>query len=34
MEYVRTVEGQPDLTVAEVLDVEGGLIVASRVFHG
>jgi len=34
MEYVRKVEGQPDMAVAEVLDVEGGLIVASRVFHG
>ena len=34
MEYVRKVEGQADMTVAEVLDVEGGLIVASRVFHG
>lgn len=34
MEYVRRVEGQPDMPVAEVLDVEGGLIVASRVFHG
>jgi ketosteroid isomerase-like protein len=34
MEYVRRVDGQADLAVAEVLDVEGGLIVASRVFHG
>jgi heme-degrading monooxygenase HmoA/ketosteroid isomerase-like protein len=34
MEYVRRVEGEPDLPVAEVLDVRDGLIVASRVFHG
>ena len=34
MEYVRHVEGEPDLPVAEVLEVEGGSIVASRVYHG
>ncbi len=34
MEYVRKVDGEPDLAVAEVLEVEGGLVVASRVFHG
>ncbi len=34
MEYVRKVAGEPDLPVAEVLDIEGGKIVASRVFHG
>jgi heme-degrading monooxygenase HmoA/ketosteroid isomerase-like protein len=34
MEYVRHVDGEPDMPVAEVLDVRGGLIVASRVFHG
>ena len=34
MEYVRRVAGEDDLLVAETLDVEGGLIVASRVFHG
>ncbi|HSD89203.1 MAG TPA: nuclear transport factor 2 family protein [Kofleriaceae bacterium] len=34
MEYVRRVDGEPDLPVAEVLDVKDGLIVASRVFHG
>lgn len=34
MEYVRKVEGDPDLPVAEVLECEGGKIVASRVFHG
>jgi heme-degrading monooxygenase HmoA/ketosteroid isomerase-like protein len=34
MEYIRRVDGEPDLPVAEVLDVEAGKIVASRVFHG
>ena len=34
MEYVRHAPGEPDLAVAEVLEVRGGLIVASRVYHG
>jgi heme-degrading monooxygenase HmoA/ketosteroid isomerase-like protein len=34
MEYLRKVPGEPELPVAEVLDVVGGQIVASRVFHG
>jgi hypothetical protein len=34
MEYLRHVPGEPDLPVAEVLEVRDGLIVASRVFHG
>jgi ketosteroid isomerase-like protein len=34
MEYVRHAPGEPDLPVAEVLDVTGGVIVASRVYHG
>ena len=34
MEYVRHVEGEAPYPVAEVLEVEGGTIVASRVFHG
>ena len=34
MEYVRHVDGEPDLPVAESLDITGGTIVASRVFHG
>jgi heme-degrading monooxygenase HmoA/ketosteroid isomerase-like protein len=33
-EYVRKVDGEPDMPVCEVLDVRDGLIVASRVFHG
>lgn len=34
MEYIRKVEVEPDMLVAEVLEVEHGLIVASRVYHG
>lgn len=34
MEYLRRVPGEPDLLVAEVLVVRGGLIRESRVFHG
>jgi ketosteroid isomerase-like protein len=34
MEYVRTVEGESDLLVAEVLDIKEDKIIASRVYHG
>ena len=34
MEYTRTVTGEEDLLVAEVLDIRDDLIVASRVYHG
>jgi heme-degrading monooxygenase HmoA len=34
MEYVRHAPGEPDLRVAEVLRIERGLIVESRVYHG
>ena len=34
LEYVRHVDGEPDLPIAEVFDVRDGTIVASRVFHG
>ena len=34
MEYTRTVSDEQPLQVAEVLDIEHGLIVASRVYHG
>ena len=34
MEYIRKVEGEPDLRVGEVLEIGDGLIVASRVYHG
>lgn len=34
MEYVRNVDGEDDMLVAEVLDVKNGKIIASRVYHG
>lgn len=34
MEYVRSVNDDPDLLVAEVLDIRDGKIVFSRVYHG
>lgn len=35
MEYTRHVPGEPDLPIAEVLEVNAaGLIFSSRVFHG
>jgi ketosteroid isomerase-like protein len=34
MEYIRTVEGDEDMLVAEVLVVKEDRIVASRVYHG
>lgn len=34
MEYIRSVDGEPDMLVAEVLDISRGFIVASRVYHG
>jgi len=34
MEYIRRVENEPDMLVAEVLQVKNGLIVESRVYHG
>ena len=34
MEYLRRVPGEPDLLVAEVLVVQDGRIIHSRVFHG
>ena len=34
LEYLRVVPGEPDIPVAEVLEVDGGLIRASRVYHG
>lgn len=33
MEYVREVNGEEDLYVGEMLELENGLIVASAVFH-
>jgi ketosteroid isomerase-like protein len=34
MEYVRTVEGQEQMLVAEVLEIKDEKIVFSRVYHG
>ncbi|KGO90523.1 nuclear transport factor 2 family protein [Flavobacterium suncheonense] len=34
MEYIRQVEGEGDMLVAEVLEVRDGKIIASRVYHG
>ncbi|MES2761228.1 MAG: nuclear transport factor 2 family protein [Bacteroidota bacterium] len=34
MEYIRHVSGEEDLSVGEVLQIEDGLIVFSRVYHG
>lgn len=34
MEYTRQVDGEPDMLVAEVLEINAGLITASRVYHG
>lgn len=33
MEYIRHVAGEPDIQVGEVLEIQDGLIVASRVYH-
>ncbi|HRB71563.1 MAG TPA: nuclear transport factor 2 family protein [Flavobacterium sp.] len=34
MEYIRQVDGEENMLVAEVLDVKNGKIIASRVYHG
>ena len=34
MEYDRFVDGEPVLKVGEVLEIQDGLIVSSRVYHG
>lgn len=34
MEYIRHVQGEEDLAVGEVLQINDGLIVFSRVYHG
>ena len=34
MEYIRQVENEEDMLVAEVLDIRDGKIVFSRVYHG
>lgn len=34
MEYIRRVDNEPDMLVAEVLEIKAGTIIASRVYHG
>ena len=34
MEYIRQVEDEEDMLVAEVLEIEAGKIIFSRVYHG
>jgi limonene-1,2-epoxide hydrolase len=34
MEYIRKVENESELLVAEVLEVKNGKIISSRVYHG
>lgn len=34
MEYIRHVQGEEDMRVGEVLEIRGGSIVFSRVYHG
>lgn len=34
MEYIRTVSGEEDMLVAEVLEINNDKITASRVYHG
>jgi hypothetical protein len=34
MEYIRKVEGESDIMVAEVLQIENGKIIFSKVYHG
>lgn len=34
MEYIRKVEGEPDMMVAELLQIENGKIIFSKVYHG
>ena len=34
MEYTRIVPGEENIAVAEILEINNGLIIASRVYHG
>ncbi len=34
MEYLRRVDDEPDMMIAEVLEIKESLIVQSRVYHG
>jgi len=33
-EYIRKVDGQDDMTVGELLEIEHGVIIKSKVYHG
>lgn len=34
MEYIRKVDGEADLMIAELLQIENGKIILSKVYHG
>ncbi len=34
MEYTRKLDDEPPMSIAEVLEIKEGLIIASRVYHG
>jgi ketosteroid isomerase-like protein len=34
LEYIRRVDTEPEMMVAEVLQIKNGLIIVSRVYHG
>ncbi len=34
MEYIRVVEGEEDMLIAEVLEIKDSIIITSRVYHG
>ncbi len=34
MEYIRTVEGEAGMLIAEVLEIKENKVIASRVYHG
>lgn len=34
LEYLRIVPNEPNMMVAEILEIEAGLIIQSRVYHG
>jgi hypothetical protein len=34
MEYIRIVEGEENMLIAEVLEIKDSVIIASRVYHG
>lgn len=34
MEYIRKVDNEDDMMVAELLEIESGVIISSKVYHG